>query len=166
MKLTTILKALLLTVFSLFINEYVQSQENTLTTGGLASGDGGTSSYSVGQTFYTQSHNNDYSITCGLQQAFEISEISSIEESIKTSILCSAYPNPVVDNLKLEIISDHFISSNFSFQIYDINGKIILYQNITTNETSIEMSELTPATYFLKIFNNTREIKVFKIVKK
>lgn len=32
-------------------------------------------------------------------------------------------------------------------------------------ETNIDLSELIPATYFLKVIENNKEIKTFKIIK-
>ena len=46
-----------------------------------------------------------------------------------------------------------------------MNGKLIESKKVENNETSIVMSNLVPATYFLKVIQDNKEIKTFKIIK-
>jgi hypothetical protein len=55
---------------------------------------------------------------------------------------------------------------DFSFQIYDLNGKLLGNKKITGNETDISMDHLPASVYFLKVIRDSSEVKVFKIVKK
>ena len=50
----------------------LQAQESINTTGGNATGDGGSASYSIGQMVYTTTTGDDGSVAQGVQQAFEI----------------------------------------------------------------------------------------------
>jgi len=58
-----------------------------------------------------------------------------------------------------------FELSNLHFQLYDINGKLLQNEKITGNQTSIVMSNLVPATYFVKVVQENKEVKTFKIIK-
>ena len=56
-------------------------------------------------------------------------------------------------------------NENIMYQLYDINGKLVENKKIKDNETSINMSNLVPATYFLKVMESNKELKIFKIIK-
>ncbi|MGC8754863.1 MAG: hypothetical protein ACP5QJ_07625, partial [Thermosulfidibacteraceae bacterium] len=58
----------------------LQAQESVNATGGNASGNGGTVAYSVGQVVYTTNTGTNGSVAQGVQQPFEISVVSGIEE--------------------------------------------------------------------------------------
>jgi hypothetical protein len=52
-----------------------------------------------------------------------------------------------------------------SFQLYDVNGKLLTNQKITSAETIIQMEAFAKGNYFLKVLDNTSEVKTFKIIK-
>lgn len=139
----------------------IDAQENINTTGGNASGDGGSGSYSVGQIVYSVNAGTTGFEIQGVQQPYEITVISSIEEF--EDITLSVYPNPTIDFLKVNFESEKL--KDLSFHLVDLNGKIIQNQKITGNLTTINMSNLAPATYFLIINEENKEIKIFKIIK-
>ncbi|MCP4553708.1 MAG: T9SS type A sorting domain-containing protein, partial [Bacteroidetes bacterium] len=56
--------------------------------------------------------------------------------------------------------------SNLSFQLFDINGRLIESKEIEGNKTSIRMDTLVPATYFIRVIQDNKEVKTFKIIKK
>ena len=139
------------------------AQETITTTGGNALGSGGSASYSVGQVAYQTYIGTNGSIAEGVQQPFEISMVTAVEEAIGINLLISAYPNPAVDNLTLEVKDYDF--SNLNYQLYDIHGKLLQNEKITGNQTSIFMSNRLPATYFVKILEGNKEVKTFKVIK-
>jgi hypothetical protein len=141
----------------------LQAQESINATGGNASGGGGSVSYSVGQVVYTTNTGTNGSVAQGVQQPYEISVVTGIEEAEGIYLSVTAYPNPTTDYLTLRI--DEFEISNLSYQLYDMNGKLLQNEKIAGNQTSIVMSNLVPATYFVKVVQGNREIKTFKIIK-
>jgi hypothetical protein len=60
---------------------------------------------------------------------------------------------------------DEFDISDLSYQLYDMQGKLLRNEKITSNQTRIVMSNLAPATYSVKVVQGNKEIKTFKIVK-
>lgn len=46
-----------------------------------------------------------------------------------------------------------------------MNGKLLQTVKATGSETRIETNNLIPANYFVKVTENQKEIKVFKIIK-
>ena len=141
----------------------VQAKTSVNATGGDASGGGGSVSYSVGQVVYTTHTGTSGSVAEGVQQPYEISVVTGLEEAQSINLSVTAYPNPTTDYLTLRI--DEFEISNLSFQLYDMNGKLLQNEKITGNQTSIVMSNLLPATYFVKVIQGNKEVKTFKIIK-
>ena len=152
------------TLFTLtFSLSTVSAQTSVNATGSNASGSGGSVSYSVGQVVYTTNTGTSGSVAQGVQQPFEISLVAAIEEAKGINLSVSAYPNPTTDYLTLRI--DELEISNLSFQLYDMSGKLLQSEKITGNQTSIVMSNLVSATYFVKVVQGNKEVKTFKIIK-
>jgi len=144
------------------------AQESHNATGGNASGSGGSAGYSIGQVVYTTNTGTNGSVAQGVQQPYEISVVTGIEEAIGINLSVSAYPNPTTDYLTLEIEGD--VQTQYIASLYDMNGKLLQSTKITGNQTSIDMSNLVPATYFVKVVVQTQglasqEVKTFKVIK-
>ncbi len=140
----------------------VSAQQTTLPTGGMATGSGGTVSYSVGQVDCLSSQGAGGRVTQGVQQPYEILIVQGIEEK-RINLSASVYPNPTNDILKLKIESLN--PENYTFEFYDMNGKLLLKQGILLAETSIPLDSYASASYFLKVCDSKSEIKTFKITK-
>lgn len=151
-----------LVIFALSLST-ASAQESTNTAGGDASGSGGSVSYSLGQPVYQTHTGTTGSVAEGVQQAFEISVVTAVEEAKTINLLVTAYPNPTTDYLTLEV--KNFKLSDLTFQLYDMNGKLLQNEKITETQTSISMGQLVPATYFVKVIQDTRDVKTFKIIK-
>lgn len=141
----------------------MQAQEGMVTIGGNASGNQGSVSFSIGQVFYTTNVGSNGSVAEGVQQPYEISVITALEEAKDISLMASAYPNPTADQLTLEIKG--ILITDMYYQIYDLQGNLMATQKITEMHTSVLMGGLLSATYFLKIMKRNKEIKTFKIIK-
>ncbi len=141
----------------------LHAQEAIPASGGNASGSGGSSSYIVGQVVYITSTGSNGSVAQGIQQPFEISVVIGIEEAKFITLQCVTYPNPATDFLILKVYN--YENMSLSYKLYDINGKLLENKNVEGNETSIVMSNLIPATYFLKVIQSNKEVKTFKIIK-
>ncbi len=170
--LVKVLKVINLTVAFLltftFSLSTVTAQESINASGDNASGSGGSVSYSVGQVVYQSHTGSTGSITEGVQQPYEISVITTLEEAEGIALLATAFPNPTDNYLTLSIddnVQTRNALSQLSFQLYDMNGNLLQSEKITGNQTSIVMSNLVPATYFVKVIQDQKEIKTFKIFK-
>lgn len=141
-----------------------QAQNAIPASGGNAAGSGGTVSYSIGQVVYTTNTSlTSGSVAQGVQQPYEISVVIAIEKAKGIMLSVSAYPNPATDYLTLRI--DEFDITNLSYQLYDINGKLLQHEKIISNQTIIVMSNLLPSSYFVKVSQGKKVVKTFKIVK-
>jgi hypothetical protein len=139
------------------------AQETIISAGGNVTGSGGSVSYTTGQVLYSTISGTNGTITQEVQQPFEISEVTAIEGSRKISIECTVYPNPTRGIIKL--IIEFYDHENLRFQLYDLNGVILLDKKVESRETEISIENLSSSVYFLKVINSNKELKVFKIVK-
>ncbi len=154
------LSALLLLIIGL---TGLQAQETIPATGGDASGSGGSASYTIGQIGFQTHTGTNGSVAEGVQQPYEISVITGLEEAQNINLSVSAYPNPTTDHLTLTV--EGYEISDLRFQLYDIQGKLLQNEKITDSKMSINMNKFAPAVYFIKVSDNKKQIKKFKIIK-
>lgn len=139
------------------------AQEVVLPAGNNATGSNGSVSYSFGQLFYNSAIGSSGSTIEGVQQPYEISVISGIEENDLINLTVSVYPNPANNYLNLHI--NEFDITGLSFRIFDMQGKLLKSEKISNNLTIIDMNNFVPATYLVKIYEDTRGLKTFKVIK-
>lgn len=157
-------------IFSL-VSALAFSQSTLATGGGNFNGDGGSFSYSVGQTFYNVLGKN-ITVTEGVQQPYEISEYKPDDDGKKNeeddnetiAVELSVYPNPTDDFLTLTVAFDKYL--DVEFQLFDVNGKCLDSSMIVSTKTLLDMHSLASGTYFVRINEVGKEIKTFKVVKK
>jgi len=140
----------------------LNAQETVPTTGGEATGSGGSSNYTVGQVVYTTNSGSNGSVAQGVQQPYEISITSGINETA-INLEMSIYPNPTANILQLSVETEKL--QGVSYQLYDLQGKIIETKKVSVSNTTINMEGLSRATYFLKVSNNNKIVKTFKVIK-
>ena len=141
----------------------LQAQTEVPATGGNASGSGGSASYTAGQVAYQTYTGINGSATVGIQQPYEIFVISGIDNAKGINLSISTYPNPTTDHFTLEV-KDIDLSA-IDYQLLDLQGKILQSKKITGNKTAINMKNLKPSIYFLKInLDRTKNITC-KIIK-
>jgi hypothetical protein len=141
----------------------VTAQQSVTVSGNNATGSGGSSSYSVGQVIYISNYGTNGNINQGVQQPYEISTLG-VDELPEMNLEFSAYPNPTTNFLTLS--SKNYSTDNLRYQLFDITGKTLENNKVTGSLTNIDMTNHKSALYFLKIIENNREIKTFKIIKK
>lgn len=143
------------------------AQEAIPAAGGNATGSGGSMSYSVGQDVYTTNTGSNGSVAQGIQQPYEIFVVTGLEEAIGIKLNLSAYPNPATDFLILKVdVSTQLNFHSMSYQLFDLSGKLLENKELMSSETSIDMKNLLPSTYLLKVIDKNKEVKTFKIIKK
>ncbi len=144
----------------------LQAQKAIPASGGEASGNGGSVSYSVGQVVYTTITATAGTVTQGVQQPYEILEVTGIDNAKFINLKVIAYPNPTTDFLTLQVDESYWdLGQAMKYHLFDMNGKLLDSKLLESKETSIKMNDLGPAVYFLKIVQQEEEIKIFKIIK-
>ncbi len=152
---------ILLLLFGLGVNA-VFAQNSVVITGSNATGNEGSVSYSVGQIATNTISSSDGTISEGVQQSYEIFTIG-FDEISKILLSANVFPNPSTEYLILTIFDCDI--TNLSYQLFDINGKLIKGSKIKGTETRIDMQNMESNLYFVHVFNGNQEIKTFKIIK-
>jgi len=153
-------KLLLIGVYLSFTQ--INAQEAIAASGGNASGSNGSTSYSVGQVVYTTDYGTTGSVMQGVQQPYEIQTLLGID-NFNISLELSVYPNPTTNVLYLQVKKPDFEA--IQYQLYDINGRLLENNRITTTSTIIQMDKYPMDVYLLKVLDNNKEVKTFKIIK-
>jgi hypothetical protein len=155
-------KKIKLSVLLLGIGITAQAQQATNASGGDATGSGGTVAYSIGQVVYTTNYGTTGSAAQGVQHAYEIFTLGIKETELNISL--TVFPNPTADNLTLQI-SD-YNNEKLSYQLYDMQGKLLTNGQVTAQQTQINMNGLPSATYFINVVNQeNKKVQSFKIIK-
>ncbi|MFT7252450.1 MAG: hypothetical protein ACI9FW_002212 [Flavobacterium sp.] len=150
-------------LFLLFTAVAVQAQDAVVVSGGNATGIGGSSSYSVGQSVYTTNTDTTGSVLQGVQQAFEIFTLTN-SDFTALSLTAVMYPNPATDKIVLSLKNSDFF--DLSYVLFDFNGKAIATGLVQQTETPITIQNLPLGVYILKVNQNSTALKAFKIIKK
>ncbi|MFK7921887.1 MAG: T9SS type A sorting domain-containing protein [Bacteroidia bacterium] len=152
----------LVALFVLLATIELHAQETVATAGGDATGAGGSSSYTLGQVVYTTNTASNGSVTQGIQQAYEISTSVGIEET-EINLELVAYPNPTNNILTLDI--GNYKQEKLSYQLYDIQGRLLGSKPVFNSSTTIDLQHLPASIYLLNVLDNNSLIKTFRIVK-
>ncbi len=139
-------------------------QSGIVTTGGTASSNGGTATYTVGQIADQRVEANGKYIIEGVQQPYEISNVG-VNNYPGIQLEAVLYPNPTNQFVRLRISNFEIPDNGLSAQLYDINGKLLQVFNVVDLETEMDLSSYAAASYHLRIMDNNRLLKTFKIVK-
>lgn len=130
-------------------------------SGGDATGSGGSFAYSLGQIVYTTSIGTTGSVAQGVEQAYEIFSVGIQEKTLNISL--SIFPNPTSDFLTLKV--EDYNNEILRFDILDEQGKLILSEQITNQNTPFVMTDLASGPYFINIIQANKIIQNFKIIK-
>jgi len=149
-----------------FSQSNIQAQQATTTSGGNATGSGGSVSYTLGQMVYSTNSGTNGSIAEGVQQPYEISVVDGIEKAKDISLSCTIFPNPTNDFLILKI--ENYDIKNLTYQLFDLSGKFLDSKKIINKESKITMTNLVLGTYIIKVVQSNNDssqlIKTFKII--
>jgi len=159
----TLRRILFLLILNSFSNTLILAQNAVSTTGGEATGNNGTVSYTIGQIANTVHSGTNGSIIQGVQQPYEISVVTEIEDINATNLQLIIFPNPTRGVVKL--IFESFDNHEMRYHLYDNNAILLQNNKIESRETEISMENLPISMYFMKVIINNKVVKVFKIIK-
>ena len=141
------------------------AQQTFVAAGANVNGSSGSVSFSIGQAVYQTHSNNNGSIIEGIQQPYEIFEVS-ITDYDGIVITCQVYPNPTTNLIQLQITNyELLINSDLKCSVLDLNGKLLMQHEITNESTEIAMGNLPKGIYLLNIIADKKIAKSFKVIK-
>ncbi len=158
------LKVLLFGFFLLSTSIITRSQNNILVSGGEGIGEGGSISYSVGQLACSMYSDNYFSITEGVQQPYEISVETEIDAELIDPFEMKVYPNPASNCLTLE--KRDMKPGFYSYSFTGSDGKVLNEGIVRDKKTVLWLLDFPFGIYTLSIYQNSKAIRSFTIIKK
>ena len=161
-------------VFS-FISIYSQSisPEVNATSGDYYTGANATLSWTIGEGITETFSGTNSILTQGFQQSQY--SITSIEELDDNKYQISVYPNPATDLINISIYPVKSLlfngvqsvdKSSLKVELIDIQGKRLYYQNINSNNITLDLKQFPGSIYFLKVYTTgSKLLRSYKITK-
>ncbi len=76
-----------------------------------------------------------------------------------SEIQLSFYPNPVKDDLIIDVLNTTGIEQKVLLEIYDTTGKAVLSRNIGDNSSQLDVSSLSSGNYIIKARLNAETVE-------
>ena len=110
-------------------------------------------SWSIGNTITGSSSTPKYIIAQGtVLGAYQV-----FYENKKGSLNIACSPNPATNFIKVQLLTNHY--ENYSWMLFNLNGKIIKQGDVTSDIIRIELSPYESSSFFISIFDENH-IKV------
>ena len=84
---------------------------------------------------------------------------STINKSLQNKILI--FPIPAKEQINIQL--KNILLNNATVRLTDVSGNIILTQNVSENNISLDIHSLASGTYFL-IFENDHQVQTSKFI--
>ena len=82
-------------------------------------------------------------------------------EDFATNYEATIFPNPTSEVLNIRTST----FENVTYTLYDAQGKLVMQNILSAEQTPIQVSQLAPGSYSLTLNNETQNLKTFKLVK-
>ena len=135
-------------------------------SGDDATGSSGSVTYSIGQVFYTYIGESVYDVAQGIQQEESSQTLDTAENTVVPKAEIFVFPNPTIDYVTVNMEGFEFETGPRSYQLYDLQGRLLKQNTINQNETQIDLNDLSSSIYILQVYANNKILKTFKILKK
>ena len=121
---------------------------------------------------YQWTYTKDYSGSAGHDCAYldnisfpcgKVNHPVSIHQYTQNESSLQVWPNPATNYIHVAIDND---GQDYTFRIFDLNGRLLQGGRLTDNDTQISVSHYTSGTYILQVEDNQHHIQTKKIVKK
>lgn len=139
------------------------AQSSIVATGGEATGNGGSVSFSVGQIVVQSNGDGTTTISEGVQQPYEISVVG-VDDYPAITLNATVYPNPTLGQLQLSVSNEELLEKGEA-RIFDGSGKLLAVKRIVGQTTDFDLSPYAQGTYYLRVTDGKTTLKTFKVVK-
>jgi hypothetical protein len=140
----------------------LQAQEVVTTSGGYGETTGARVTWTIGEPVTETICGTNIILTQGFNQGNFI--ITIVKDPDEYGITLKVFPNPAHDRVRIS--SDNTKLENLRYILFDISGRVLKDNILLSPESEIPVRGLNPSIYLLKVYQGTKEIGVFKIVKK
>ena len=131
------------------------------TSGEFHKGSNGSLSWTMGEIAVQTVNSNNLLLTQGFQQ--NSLTVTAIDESDALKYTVKAFPNPVKNTLALKI--SEIKEKSIMIELYNITGNLLLKKEIKSTNTIIPFNEYQSGEYILRVIEENKPVKSFKIIK-
>jgi hypothetical protein len=154
-------KLLFIGLLLMFYTLTINAQQIIASSGGYFTNSNMSVSYTLGECIIETFSKTGINITQGFNQpAYSISTES---KALSLDYSIEAFPNPVSNNINISVNAKG--EKKLMYKIYNTQGKLLNEGNINSTKIEIPFISLPSAIYLIKIFDNNKEVKTFKIIK-
>jgi len=147
-----------LVLFSLFVAISVSAQEVVATQGDSYSNASANIDFTIGEVIIDTGTDGTNDLTQGFHQTnWNFLGVEDFAPDYEASI----FPNPTSDVLNIRTSS----FENVTYTLYDAQGKLVMQNILSAEQTPIQVSQLAPGSYSLTLNNETQNLKTFKLIK-
>ncbi|MDG1148026.1 MAG: T9SS type A sorting domain-containing protein [Crocinitomicaceae bacterium] len=145
-------------LFSLFATISVTAQEVVSTQGESYSNASGSIDFTIGELIIDTGTDGTNDITQGFHQTnWNFLGVEDHSPSYEATI----FPNPTSEVLNIKTST----FENVTYTLYDAQGKLVLQDILSAEQTPIQVGQLAPGSYSLSLNNQTQNLKTFKLIK-
>lgn len=147
-----------LVLFSFFASLSVSAQEVVATQGDSYSNASGNIDFTVGEVIINTETDGTNDITQGFHQTnWNFAGLEDYAPDYEATI----FPNPTEEVLNIKTSA----FKNVTYTLYDAQGKLVLRNNLSAEQTPVRVDQLAPGSYSLTLNNETQNLKTFKLIK-
>ena len=147
-----------LVLFSLFASISVSAQEVVSTQGDSYSNASANIDFTLGEVIIDTGTDGTNDLTQGFHQTnWNFVGLEDHAPSYEATI----FPNPTSEVLNIRTST----FENVTYTLYDAQGKLVMQDILSAEQTPIQVSQLAPGSYSLTLNNGIQNLKTFKLVK-
>ena len=145
-------------LFSLFAAISVSAQEVVSTQGESYSNASANINFTIGEVIIDTGTDGTNDITQGFHQTnWNFLGVEDFAPDYEATI----FPNPTQDVLNIKTSS----YENVTYTLYDAQGKLVMQNLLSSEQTPIQVSQLAPGSYSLTLSNGQQQLKTYKLIK-
>lgn len=147
-----------LMLFLLFASLAVTAQEVVATQGCSYSNASANIDFTIGEVIIDTGTDETNDLTQGFHQTnWNFLGVEDFAPNYEAII----FPNPTQDVLNIRTSA----FENVTYTLYDVQGKLVMQNILSAEQTPIQVSQLAPGNYSLTLNSETQNLKTFKLVK-
>lgn len=136
----------------------VTAQEVVSTQGDSYSNASASIDFTIGEVITNTGTDGTNDITQGFHQtSWNFVGLEDFAPNFEATI----FPNPTSDVLNIK--TNAF--ENVTYTLYDAQGKLVMQDVLSAEQTTIQVSQLAPGSYSLSLNNQTQNLKTFNLIK-
>ena len=143
---------------SVFLSAVLFGQEVVSTQGDSYSNASGNIDFTIGELIIDTGTDGTNDLTQGFHQTnWNFLGVEDFAPNYEATI----FPNPTEDVLNIRTST----FENVTYTLYDAQGKLVMQNILSAEQTPIQVSQLAPGAYSLTLNNQTQNLKTFKLIK-